>query len=68
MSKGLIVKLFLWSQRARTEIRLCLIPLSMLLVGAIGCQSMMAAKAKKERTAAQDRFSCGESLPGRMPK
>ncbi|WP_157605573.1 hypothetical protein [Schlesneria paludicola] len=61
------MKLYLWSQRARTGFRLCLIPLCLLLIGAMGCQSMMAAKSKKKATAAQDRFSCGESLPGRMP-
>lgn len=35
------------------------------LIPAIGCQSLMIAKQKAKKSGPQDKFSCGEPLPGR---
>gem|GEM_PF-3497167 len=40
------------------------IVLSLTLVCLTGCQAMMKGKSKKAHSA-QDKFSCGETLPGR---
>jgi hypothetical protein len=33
----------------------------------VGCQAMMKTKNKNKDPFAQDKFSCGEALPGRNP-
>ena len=39
--------------------------LSLVLTSFVGCQSLMKGKSKAKDPFAQDKFSCGEPLPGR---
>jgi hypothetical protein len=42
------------------------VTLCLMLISLVGCQSMVKGKSKAKAPLSQDKFSCGEPLPGRQ--